>query len=936
MFAGLGSHDTPERRAANKRHQAALLAQQIAEDRAYKEAAREKEALILRREEERDLRWQQELQQELQPLPSGRRQRQQSPAPGGGFDTPQLQAQRALPAVSPPPAQSAAKRRARVAIDIDAEWEAWQSRNPQKNLPPPKNLQPGGVATGLGGAAGGDFAGADARPQQIRYFSSSPEPGPPPPLLPRYSPPEPLRSSPPRPSPGAAEALRAEGAVVAARRWGPSRTPSSVPGSPVSRAGPFLASPPAELRAVAASSLQDELQKLKTNCSEQRERLRVQAQGFRDEAARLLAERATVPSVPSRLGRVLTSYVLPAPPAPLQPRAVGDQRYVLSPPLSALPSPSPFSQPSLSARPLHRAQEAPAPGAPQVWPHLPRYRAASASPILSPMSSPAPLATRSPVLVAPRWSPQPPLQQLLAEGSGAAGLLAGPLASSLKGTLPEAFSKLVFPQQVSPKGLDIKGHILSGGSPKGGSRIGRDEVDGVLGDDTTIASITEGVESEMTVAGTTVAGTTVAGGAEGESIDFSRELEEDEKEEAEQRQQQQPSKEAEEEAYVAGGPLSDAGTGAAPGGDVEESHGEGMGVSAEDSPGEAATGGDLAELPGALDSAAGPALQADTVLSGSVAGSVFSMELGASLQYTQTDAGAFTATSLPAITGSGAATPDQEEKPFARVIDLGAALRSVAAANEVATEGGSPEAASVEEKAESQGEGEGTAVAVAEAGQRPSKSPREARRTQDVLFAALNPQAAGASRAGESPVLPPNLPSASKDAAPSAAPGGSGASSPRPPPLSSASSTPVAEAATGGVGGAGAAPAPDVAEKSPSRSGAGSPGPQSPEAAARSPSRAGAGSPKPSSPEAALRSPSRSGAGSPRPPEAAAQSPSRGQGSGPLPPDVALRPQAALVPGARGPMLAAAPEQVSSPVAIAGGRISEDMPPWPGDFSGMY
>mmetsp|Transcript_9354 Transcript_9354/g.21617 ORF Transcript_9354/g.21617 Transcript_9354/m.21617 type:complete len:625 (-) Transcript_9354:133-2007(-) len=124
MWHSLGAHDTPERRAAIKRQQAAMLQEQIAENKRQRDQQREHEKEMERQELERDRR---RAAQEAQRLVKEKEDEVAKLAAN----------ERRLAAASSSPrpsdADDAAKptrrRGNRVEIDIDAEWASWEARH---------------------------------------------------------------------------------------------------------------------------------------------------------------------------------------------------------------------------------------------------------------------------------------------------------------------------------------------------------------------------------------------------------------------------------------------------------------------------------------------------------------------------------------------------------------------------------------------------------------------------------------------------------------------------------------------------------------------------------------------------------------------------------------------------------------------------------------
>eukprot|EP00747_Dinoflagellata_sp_TGD_P206891 gnl/TRDRNA2_/TRDRNA2_80522_c0_seq1.p1 gnl/TRDRNA2_/TRDRNA2_80522_c0~~gnl/TRDRNA2_/TRDRNA2_80522_c0_seq1.p1 ORF type:complete len:569 (+),score=79.17 gnl/TRDRNA2_/TRDRNA2_80522_c0_seq1:170-1876(+) len=285
-FAGLGSHDSPERKAMIRKQQAQFLEEQILEKQRRREVERSSMLEALKRERSAELRLLDEVQLSARSAPQALPEELQWP---------QLQ----VDSRTPPPIH-VRRRAGRPEIDIDAEWADWESRNPNFKRRRQRVSVAENAASGTRTAA--ESAGRTRRPAEPAATASTARPA-------ATRPAEPDRIT------ASQAALRPTGhsAVSASEAtWGkepplsPPPLPSRFPAPP--KGSGRLAE---ELRTIASAALRDELQKLRRSCSEQREKLRSQAEKFRQEASRLLLEQSSVPVVPSYSSRALSAAPLP-------------------------------------------------------------------------------------------------------------------------------------------------------------------------------------------------------------------------------------------------------------------------------------------------------------------------------------------------------------------------------------------------------------------------------------------------------------------------------------------------------------------------------------------------------------------------------------------------------------------------------------------------
>mmetsp|Transcript_36473 Transcript_36473/g.66826 ORF Transcript_36473/g.66826 Transcript_36473/m.66826 type:complete len:651 (+) Transcript_36473:106-2058(+) len=239
MWHSLGAHDTPERRAAIKRQQAAMLQEQIAEQKKHRDAMREREKEMERQELERDkkraaieaARLVKEKEDEAARMAANERRlaaASMSPRPPYDADD---------------PAKPIRRSGNRPQIDIDAEWASWEARHGKgKAAVRPEKGAVAAFAEG-GGAC-----------------STAPVP---------------------------AKSASAPKAMVPA--------PAASPYAP---APPTLLS---QDDGVPRLHLGQDLQRLRQACAEQRAGLRKQADHFRAEASKLAAEDVRLPMLAAQL-----------------------------------------------------------------------------------------------------------------------------------------------------------------------------------------------------------------------------------------------------------------------------------------------------------------------------------------------------------------------------------------------------------------------------------------------------------------------------------------------------------------------------------------------------------------------------------------------------------------------------------------------------------
>eukprot|EP00929_Paragymnodinium_shiwhaense_P020872 TRINITY_DN13774_c0_g1_i1.p1 TRINITY_DN13774_c0_g1~~TRINITY_DN13774_c0_g1_i1.p1 ORF type:complete len:910 (+),score=207.37 TRINITY_DN13774_c0_g1_i1:124-2853(+) len=319
MFNGLGAYDEPAARAARTRQQAALLAQQIAEQKRAKEDKfeRDKERERIdhqraaryaqdRARQDRDLLYREELPRYEAQQPSAWREPWREPKA------------RLSPRQTAASERSVRRRPTRL-IDIDAEWDAWEARHPEAKRPGrgratsgSRSLQhsPSAAAAGTIAVAGSAAAAMGAEVSNAELAPTIPMPtaatigG-------RRSSAQDVSVAAPT-SPQVAGGFGGIGATTSAFAQANHTSRPAPPAGPMSLGGRLAE----DLRSIASNAMQDELSRLKRSCFGQREGLRSQAERLRVEASRLLVEQAHVPSAPLRMPRLQqASGLAPAPPA---------------------------------------------------------------------------------------------------------------------------------------------------------------------------------------------------------------------------------------------------------------------------------------------------------------------------------------------------------------------------------------------------------------------------------------------------------------------------------------------------------------------------------------------------------------------------------------------------------------------------------------------